>query len=52
MIVRALESAAARGVRLRLAVPPEGSVRRVLQLTGVGSLVAIYPSLEEAINAA
>jgi hypothetical protein len=27
-------------------------VRRVLQLTGVGSLVAIYRSLEEAINAA
>jgi len=52
MIVRAHESAAARGVRLQLAVPPEGSVRRVLQLTGVGSIVAIYPTLEEAINAA
>jgi anti-sigma B factor antagonist len=52
MIARAQESTAARGVRLQLAVPPEGSVRRVLQLTGVGSLMAIYPSLEEAINAA
>jgi anti-sigma B factor antagonist len=51
MIVRAHESAAARAVRLQLAVPPEGSVRRVLQLTGVGSIVAIYPTLEEAINA-
>jgi anti-sigma B factor antagonist len=51
-IVRAHESAAARDVRLELAVPPEGSVRRVLQLTGVGSLMPLYPSLEEAINAA
>jgi anti-sigma B factor antagonist len=51
MIVRAHESAATRGVRLQLAVPPEGSVRRVFQLTGVGTLMAIYPSLEEAINA-
>jgi len=51
MIARAYESAAARDVRLELAVPLEGSVRRVLQLTGVGSLMAIYPSLEEAINA-
>jgi anti-sigma B factor antagonist len=51
MIVRAHEGAAARGVRLELAVPLEGSVRRVLQLTGVSTLMAIYPSLEEAINA-
>lgn len=51
-IVYAHESAAARDIRLELAVPPEGSVRRVLQLTGVGSVMAIYPSLEEAIDAA
>jgi anti-sigma B factor antagonist len=50
-IVRAHESAAARDIRLQLAVPPEGSVRRVLQLTGVGTIMGIYPSLEEAINA-
>ena len=50
-IVRAHESAAARDIRLQLAVPPEGSVRRVLQLTGVGTIMGIYLSLEEAINA-
>lgn len=51
-IMHAHEKAAARDVRLELAVSPEGSVRRVLQLTGVGSLMPMYPSLEDAINAA
>lgn len=51
-IMHAYETAAEHGFRLEVAVPLEGSVRRVLQLTGVGTLMPLYPSLEEAIGAA
>jgi len=51
-IMHAYERAAARDVRLWLAVPEVGSVRRVLQLTGVGRLMPVYPSLQEAMSAA
>jgi anti-sigma B factor antagonist len=51
-IMRAYERAAARDVRLWLAVQQDGSVRRVLQLTGVGRLMPVYPSLQEAMRAA
>jgi len=51
-IMRAYERAAARGIQLWLAVPPAGSVHRVLQLTGVGRLMPVYPSLQEAMSAA
>jgi anti-sigma B factor antagonist len=51
-IMRAYERAAARDIRLWLAVQQDGSVRRVLQLTGVGRLVPVYPSLQEAMRAA
>lgn len=51
-IMDAHERAAARDVRLWLAVPEVGSVRRVLQLTGVGRLMPVYPSLQEALRAA
>jgi anti-anti-sigma factor len=51
-IMHAYERAAARDVRLWLAVPEVGSVRRVLQLTGVGQLMPVYPSLQEAMSAA
>jgi anti-sigma B factor antagonist len=50
-IMHAHEAADARNIRLKLAVSSEGSVRRVFQLTGVGSLMPLYPSLEEAISA-
>ncbi|MGD0703583.1 MAG: STAS domain-containing protein [Trebonia sp.] len=50
-LVFAHEAAVARGVRLRLAVSPEGSVPRVLQLIGVGRVLSIYSSLAEAIAA-
>ena len=50
-LVFAHEAAVARGIRLRLAVSPEGSVRRVLQLIGVGRILSIHPSLAEAIEA-
>jgi anti-sigma B factor antagonist len=50
-IMHAYESAAARGVRMRLAVSPATSVRRVLELIGVGRLMPVYESLQEALTA-
>ena len=50
-LVFAHEAAVARGIQLRLAVPPDGSVPRVLQLIGVGRVLSIYTSLAEAIEA-
>jgi anti-sigma B factor antagonist len=49
-IMHAYESAAARDVRMRLAVSPATSVRRVLELIGVGRLMPVYPSLAEALD--
>jgi anti-sigma B factor antagonist len=51
-VIFANEAAAARGIQMRIAVSPEGSVRRVLQLIGVASVVPVYPSLAEAMDAA
>lgn len=51
-IIHAHETAVASNARLRLAVATEGSVRRVLELTGAASLMPLYPSLEEAVEAA
>ena len=51
-IMRAYERTTARGVQLWLAVPQAGSVRRVLELTGVGRLMPVYPSLQDAMGAA
>ncbi len=50
-VIFAHETAAARGVQMRIAVSPGGSVRRVLQLIGVASVVPVYPSLAEAMDA-
>src|ERR1700691_892347 len=50
-LVFAHEAAVARGIQLRLAVSPDGSVRRVLQLIGVGRILSIHSSLAEAIDA-
>jgi anti-sigma B factor antagonist len=50
-IMRAYESAEARDVRLRLAVSSNTSVRRVLELIGVGRLVPVHTSLQEALDA-
>jgi anti-sigma B factor antagonist len=51
-LVFAHEAAVARGIQLRLAVSPDGSVRRVLQLIGVGRILSIHSSLAEAAEAA
>ena len=48
-IMHAYETAGQRGAGRRLAVLPGPSVRRVLQLIGVGRLIPVYPSLEEAL---
>jgi anti-sigma B factor antagonist len=48
-LLQAHEQAAARGAQLRLAIPPGGSVRRVLELTGIGRVLSLYPGLDEAI---
>jgi len=50
-IMHAYESAAARDVRMRLAVSPATSVRRVLELIGVGRLMPVHASLQEALTA-
>ena len=49
-IMHAHERAAARDVRLRLAVSSGGSVRRVLQLTGADSIMPVFASVREAIQ--
>jgi anti-sigma B factor antagonist len=51
-IISAHEAAVARGIEMRLAVSPDGSVRRVLQLIGVGRVLSVYPSLAEAMDGA
>jgi anti-sigma B factor antagonist len=51
-LVHARERAAAGNVRLQLAVPRESPVHRVLELRGIGGLMSLYPSLQEAIDAA
>jgi anti-sigma B factor antagonist len=51
-IIFAHEAAVARGITMRLAVSPDGSVRRVLQLIGVGRVLPVYPSLAEAMDGA
>jgi anti-sigma B factor antagonist len=50
-IIHAQESAAARDVRMLLAVSSSTSVRRVLELIGVTRLMPVYPSLREALTA-
>jgi anti-sigma B factor antagonist len=50
-IMHAYESGTARGGRMLLAVSPTTSVRRVLELIGVGRLMPVYPSLQEALDA-
>jgi len=50
-IMHAYESGAKRGGRMLIAVSPATSVRRVLELIGVGRLMPVYPSLAEALTA-
>jgi anti-sigma B factor antagonist len=53
--VRALVDAHGRAatddIGFRLAIPPEGSVRRVLELTGIIRMLPVFMGLDEAIRA-
>jgi anti-sigma B factor antagonist len=50
-IMHAYERAVASDVRMLLAVAPLTSVRRVLELIGVGRLMPVHASLAEALTA-
>lgn len=50
-IMHAHETVTTRDTRMLLAVSPSTSVRRVLELIGVGRLMPVYPSLQEALAA-
>ena len=53
--VRALldahDRAVSDGIGFRLAIAPEGSVRRVLELTGINRLLPVYFGVDEALAA-
>ncbi|HXL96553.1 MAG TPA: STAS domain-containing protein [Streptosporangiaceae bacterium] len=48
-LVRAYDRAVTDDVAFRLAIPADGSVRRVLELTGIIRLLPVYLGLDEAI---
>jgi anti-anti-sigma factor len=50
-IMRAYESAAARDITMRLAVSPDGSVHRVLELIGAARLMPVHATLKDALSA-
>ncbi len=50
MLIRAHQDAAARGVRLHLAVTTGGVVSRMLRLLDLGQLLSVYPSLDAALG--
>jgi anti-sigma B factor antagonist len=49
-LVEARNRADAESTAFRIAIPPEGSVRRVLELTGIIRLLPVYLGLDEAIR--
>jgi anti-sigma B factor antagonist len=49
-LVEAQERAVTDDIGFRLAIPPEGSVRRVLELTGIIRLLPVYLGMDEAIK--
>jgi anti-sigma B factor antagonist len=50
-IMHAYETTTEQDIQMRLAISPDTSVRRVLQLIGVGRVVPVYESLQEALDA-
>ena len=50
-LLLAHREAARAGVQLRLAIPPDGAVGRVTELTGISRFVAVYPTLQLAVGA-
>jgi anti-anti-sigma factor len=51
-VIFANEAAVSRGIQLRIAVAPDGSVLRVLQLIGANRILSVYSSLSEAMHRA
>ncbi len=49
VLIRAHNQAAGEGRELRLIVPPDGTVPRVITLTGVGGVLNCYSSQDEAL---
>jgi anti-anti-sigma regulatory factor len=49
-LLLAHERASASEVQLRFAVPSDCPMRRVLELTGVHRVLAVYPTLAEAVT--
>jgi anti-sigma B factor antagonist len=49
-LLRAQAAADARGVALRFVIPPDGLVRRALELTGFVRVLPVYASAAEAIG--
>lgn len=49
-LIDAYDRAVTDGIGFRLAIVPEGSVRRVLELTGIIRLLPVYFSLDEALG--
>jgi len=47
-LIQASHKAAAGGAELRLAIAPGGAVSRVIELTGLGQHLPVYPSAELA----
>jgi anti-sigma B factor antagonist len=50
MLVDAHDRAVTDDIGFRIAIPPQGSVRRVLELTGIIRMLPVYPDLDEAIR--
>jgi anti-sigma B factor antagonist len=49
-LVDAYDRAITDDIGFRLAIPPEGSVRRVLELTGIIRMLPVYLGMDEAIK--
>jgi anti-sigma B factor antagonist len=49
-LVDAYDRAVTDDIGFRVAIAPEGSVRRVLELTGIIRMLPVYPNLDEAIS--
>lgn len=49
-LLQASRKAAAVGAELRLAISPDGTVSRVIELTGISQYLPVYPSTELAAH--
>ena len=47
-LIQASHKAAANGTELRLAISPDGTVSRIIELTGISQHIPVYPSAQLA----